>query len=125
MSVEKQEMGSDQPRPSVSPNGHPEQGALLPVTRRRWDAADDEYLRTWGYMGAWHMANDLDRTEASVRQRAASIGVRLGLNGCGHTGADTTKERCHCGALLWPIHRMTAKWNGAQTVFDDPSPKAP
>ena len=81
------------------------------VTRRRWDDEDEEYLRTWGYMGAWFMAHDLDRTEASVRQRAASLGVSLGRKGCGHTGADTTKERCHCGAALWPIHRMTAKWN--------------
>lgn len=41
MSVEKQEMSSDQPRPSVSPNGHPERGASLSRRLnkfRRWVA---------------------------------------------------------------------------------------
>lgn len=76
----------------------------------RWTQENDDYLRTWGYVGDFNMAMDLNRSRPAVRQRAKALGIILGQGGCDHEGADArTQTHCTCGAPFWPVHAFTAE----------------
>jgi hypothetical protein len=49
--------------------------------RRAWTAAeDDRVLTTWGHVPCRDLAVELKRTRAAIKQRAAKLGLNLGLN---------------------------------------------
>lgn len=83
----------------------------------RWTKRHDDYLRTWGYVGDFNMAMDLNRSRPAVRARAKALGIVLGAGGCDHEVADgRTETHCRCGAPLWPIHKFTAELEARERV---------
>ena len=76
----------------------------------RWTDRDDNYLRTWGYVGDFCMAMDLSRSRPAVRARAKKLGITLGEGGCDHDHVDALSASvCTCGAPLWPVHKLSAE----------------